>query len=117
MTASSPWAFAKPGREAYPGHSITESRKRSRPAARRPFGLATDEPVGDITEISTSGDEAYIFGHASVGSANYSANYSVRLHLVDAGEPGTSDRLELLVSNGYSPGVGETIDDGNIQMH
>jgi hypothetical protein len=69
--------------------------------------------TSDITGISVSGGEAYIFGHATVGTAVY----AFRLHLVDAGEPGTQDRFELIVANGYLAGFGETLDGGNIQVH
>jgi hypothetical protein len=69
--------------------------------------------TSDITGISVVGTDAYIFGHAVIGGTTY----SFRLHLVDAGEPGTSDRFELLVSNGYSAGFSERLDGGNIQMH
>jgi SdrD B-like domain len=69
--------------------------------------------TSDITGISVSGADAYIFGHATIGTATS----SFRLHLVDAGEPGTADRFELLLSSGYSAGTGQTIDDGNVQMH
>lgn len=69
--------------------------------------------TSDITRISVSGNSAYVFGHVTVdGHA-----YAFRLHLVDAGEPGTSDRFELMVANGYSAGGGATIHDGNIQLH
>ena len=51
--------------------------------------------------------------HAIIGATTY----GFRLHLVDAGEPGTADRFELLVANGYSAGTGETLDGGNIQIH
>lgn len=69
----------------------------------------------DITGISVSADgtEAYVFGHALVGDTTY----NFRLHLVDAGEPGTADRFELLLANGYTAGAGETLDGGNIQIH
>jgi len=69
--------------------------------------------TSDITGISVSGTEAYIFGHATVGTVSC----SFRLHLVDAGEPGTADRFELLLSNGYSAGTAQTINDGNVQLH
>lgn len=69
--------------------------------------------TSDITGISVSGTEAYIFGHATVTDA--SLNF--RLHLVDEGEPGTADRFELLLSNGYTAGAGQTINDGNVQLH
>jgi hypothetical protein len=69
--------------------------------------------TSDITGISVAGSEAYVFGHATVGTAVY----SFRLHLVDAGEPGTADRFELIVANGYVAGMGETLDGGNIQIH
>lgn len=39
------------------------------------------------------------------------------LRLVDAGEPGTSDRYELELDGGYSAGKGETLIGGNIQIH
>lgn len=70
--------------------------------------------TSDITGISViSQTEAYIFGHALIGTVTY----AFRLHLVDAGEPGTSDRFELLVANGYSAGFDETLDGGNVQLH
>jgi hypothetical protein len=69
--------------------------------------------TSDITGISVSGTDAYVFGHATIGATAC----SFRLHLQDAGEPGTSDRFELLLSNGYTAGSAELIDDGNIQIH
>ena len=69
--------------------------------------------TSDITGISVSGNEAYIFGRATVeGSV-----YAFRLHLVDAGEPGTGDRFELILANGYTAGFGGTLDGGNVQIH
>ena len=69
--------------------------------------------TSDITGISVSGTDAYIFGHATVGVTSY----GFRLHLVDAGEPGVNDRFELIIANGYTAGFGETLDGGNIQIH
>ncbi|WP_166659310.1 SdrD B-like domain-containing protein [Labedaea rhizosphaerae] len=69
--------------------------------------------TSDITGISVSGTDAYIFGHATVGDAVY----SFRLHLVDAGEPGSADRFELILANGYTAGFAETLDGGNVQIH
>ncbi|GAB3908879.1 hypothetical protein GCM10029964_109420 [Kibdelosporangium lantanae] len=71
--------------------------------------------TSDITGISVlpSGTEAYVFGHAAVGGTTY----GFRLHLVDAGEPGTSDRFELVVANGYTAGFNEVLDGGNVQIH
>jgi len=76
-------------------------------------GSGIDIHTSDITGISVSGTDAYIFGHASVSGTTH----GFRLHLVDAGEPGTGDRFELLLSNGYSAGTGETLDGGNVQIH
>ncbi len=72
-----------------------------------------DIHTSDITGISVSGPDAYVFGHAVVAGVPY----GFRLHLVDAGEPGTGDRFELLLANGYSAGTGGTIDGGNVQIH
>jgi len=71
--------------------------------------------TSDITGISVlpSGTEAYVFGHATVGGTTY----GFRLHLVDAGEPGNNDRFELVLANGYTAGVGEPLDGGNVQVH
>jgi hypothetical protein len=69
--------------------------------------------TSDITGISVSGTDAYIFGHVAVGTSTY----SFRLHLFDAGEPGTSDRFEFVIANGYSAGLGEALDGGNVQLH
>ncbi|MEV4315963.1 post-COAP-1 domain-containing protein [Actinocrispum sp. NPDC049592] len=69
--------------------------------------------TSDITGISVNGAEAYVFGHALVGATTY----GFRLHLVDAGEPGTSDRFELVLANGYTAGTDGPIQDGNIQVH
>lgn len=67
----------------------------------------------NISEIYVSGTDAWVFGHASIGSQNV----RFQLHLVDAGEPGTNDHFELLLSNGYTAGKSETLDGGNIQIH
>jgi len=72
-----------------------------------------DLHTSNITGISVSGTEAYVFGHATVDGASR----TFRLHLVDAGEPGTADRFELMLSNGYTAGTSQTINDGNIQIH
>jgi len=58
--------------------------------------------TSDITGISVSGTDAYIFGRATVGTISC----SFRLHLVDAGEPGTGDRFELLLHRLF--GVAQT---------
>ncbi|WP_372666838.1 SdrD B-like domain-containing protein [Amycolatopsis kentuckyensis] len=76
-------------------------------------GNGIDIHTSDITGISASGGDAYVFGHAVVGGMTY----GFRLHLVDAGEPGTGDRFELQVANGYSAGFGQTLNGGNVQVH
>lgn len=72
-----------------------------------------DIHTSDITGISVSGTDAYIFGHATLSGSTV----GFRLHLVDAGEPGTRDRFDLMLSNGYTAGYGETLDGGNVQIH
>ena len=76
-------------------------------------GNGIDIHTSDITGISASGGDAYVFGHAVVSGVTY----GFRLHLVDAGEPGTGDRFELQVANGYSAGFGQTLNGGNVQVH
>jgi hypothetical protein len=69
--------------------------------------------TADVTGISVTDHQAYIFGHAAVEGAVY----SFRLRLVDDGEPGVDDHFELMIANGYEAGINEAISDGNIQMH
>ncbi|WP_410569353.1 post-COAP-1 domain-containing protein [Amycolatopsis sp. cmx-4-61] len=76
-------------------------------------GNGIDLHTSDITGISVSGPDAYVFGHVVLnGTAT-----GFRLHLVDAGEPGRADRFELLLATGYSGGYGQTLDGGNVQIH
>jgi hypothetical protein len=70
--------------------------------------------TNEISAISVSGTDAYIFGYATLADGN---RYRFRLHLVDAGEPGTSDHFELSLANGYTAGFGEFLDGGNVQLH
>jgi hypothetical protein len=76
-------------------------------------GNGIDLHTSDITGISVSGPDAYVFGHAVLNGVPT----GFRLHLVDAGEPGRADRFELLLANGYSAGYGQTLDGGNVQIH
>ncbi|MEV7094260.1 post-COAP-1 domain-containing protein [Amycolatopsis sp. NPDC051045] len=76
-------------------------------------GNGIDLHTSDITGISVSGPDAYVFGHAVLNGVTT----GFRLHLVDAGEPGTADRFELLLANGYSAGYDRTLDGGNVQIH
>lgn len=69
--------------------------------------------TSDITAISVAGEHAYIFGNVTIDGVSY----RFRLHLVDSDEPGSNDRFELLIANGYSAGSGQTLDGGNVQIH
>ncbi|MEU4525910.1 post-COAP-1 domain-containing protein [Amycolatopsis sp. NPDC024027] len=76
-------------------------------------GNEIDLHTSDITGISVSGPDAYVFGHAVLNGVPT----GFRLHLVDAGEPGRADRFELLLASGYSAGYDQTLDGGNVQIH
>jgi hypothetical protein len=66
-----------------------------------------------IDNITVIGNEAWIWGRVTVGGVEQ----RFRLHLVDAGEPGTSDRFELGVAPSYQRGYGQIITGGNVQIH
>lgn len=66
-----------------------------------------------IEQIWVTKTDAWIGGKVDVGGTMR----RFQLHLVDAGEPGTEDRFELLIDNGYKRGYGETIEGGNDQIH
>lgn len=66
-----------------------------------------------IEAIRVEGDLAWVWGRVTVGGAPQ----RFRLRLVDAGEPGTADRYELTVANGYAAGQDETLEGGNVQIH
>ena len=66
-----------------------------------------------IEQIHVRDNEAWIGGLVDIGGASYRFS----LHLVDNGEPGTNDRFELLVENGYRAGYDQTIEGGNDQIH
>lgn len=66
-----------------------------------------------IEAIYVDGEVAWVWGKVEVEGAQR----RFRLRLVDAGEPGFSDRYELTLENGYDAGQGGTIDKGNVQLH
>ena len=66
-----------------------------------------------IEAIHVDGDTAWIWGKVQVGGETE----RFRLRLVDAGEPGSSDRYELTLADGYRAGQDETLSGGNVQIH
>lgn len=66
-----------------------------------------------IEAIHVEGEVAFIWGKVRVGESLE----RFRLRLVDAGEPGTADRYELTLANGYATGQEETLTGGNVQIH
>jgi SdrD B-like domain len=66
-----------------------------------------------IEAIHIEGELAVIWGQVLVeGSLQ-----QFELRLTDAGQPGTADRFELTLANGYEAGQGETLSGGNIKIH
>lgn len=66
-----------------------------------------------IEQIRIRDNEAWIGGLVAIGGTTYRFS----LHLVDNGEPGSEDRFELLIENGYRAGYDQTILGGNDQIH
>lgn len=66
-----------------------------------------------IEAVYVSGGVAWVWGRVDVGGTSQ----RFRLRLVDAGEPGTSDRYELTLANGYAAGFDGPITGGNVQIH
>ncbi|MHB1244289.1 MAG: post-COAP-1 domain-containing protein [Gaiellaceae bacterium] len=68
-----------------------------------------------ILAVTCSSDEtsASIFGTATVDGAG---SFDFRIDVRDLGEPGTSDRYRLRLSNGYDSGD-QQLEGGNIQIH
>lgn len=66
-----------------------------------------------IEAINVSGEVAIIWGKVPVAGEEQ----RFRLRLVDAGEPGTADRFELTLADGYARGEGQTLIGGNVQIH
>jgi hypothetical protein len=66
-----------------------------------------------IEGIDVSGEVAIIWGKVQVAGEQQ----RFRLRLVDAGEPGTEDRFELTLADGYGRGQGQTLIGGNVQIH
>lgn len=66
-----------------------------------------------IEQIYVVGNQAWVGGLIDVDGATHRFS----LHLVDNGEPGTNDRFELLIDNGYRAGFNQTLDGGNVQIH
>lgn len=66
-----------------------------------------------IEALIIEGDVAHVWGKVEFEGA------LERFHLIleDAGEPGTDDRFELTLANGYEAGQGETLIGGNVQIH
>jgi hypothetical protein len=60
-----------------------------------------------------AGTMASIFGTATVDG---SGPFVYRIDVVDNGEPGTSDRYQLRLSNGYDSG-NQQLEGGNVQIH
>lgn len=66
-----------------------------------------------VEGIHVEGPNATVWGRVTVGSATE----RFLLRLVDAGEPGKSDRYELTLATGYTAGLGGPIAGGNVQIH
>jgi hypothetical protein len=62
---------------------------------------------------SRDGTMASIFGTATIDGAG---SYVYRIDVVDLGEPGTSDRYRIRLSNGYDSGD-QQLEGGNVQIH
>lgn len=75
-----------------------------------PLTLHTSE-IDNLQILSPQ--EAIAWGHVTVAGASV----QFRLHLVDAGEPGTADRYELWLANGYRAGFDGPLSGGNVQIH
>jgi hypothetical protein len=73
--------------------------------------------VGSIDVLSVvcseDGTMASIFGTATIDGAG---SFVFRIDVVDLGEPGTSDRYRLRLSNGYDSGD-QQLAGGNVQIH
>lgn len=92
----------------------------TRPDGRPRGTLQYQDPVSGlnlhtstIEAIHVEGEVAFVWGEVSVGGTLQ----RFRLRLVDAGEPGTADRFELTLADGYSVGQGKALTGGNIQIH
>jgi hypothetical protein len=66
-----------------------------------------------IEAVYVSGNVAWVWGRVDVDGTSQ----RFRLRLVDAGEPGTSDRYELTLANGYVAGFDGPLNGGNVQIH
>jgi hypothetical protein len=58
-------------------------------------------------------DRAQIFGEATIDG---SGSFHYRIDVDDRGEPGTSDKYWIVLSNGYTSG-NQTLVGGNVQIH
>jgi hypothetical protein len=67
--------------------------------------------TSEIEAIHVDGEVAVVWGKVLVGGVPE----RFRLRLVDAGEPGTADRFEITLADGYARGG--TLTGGNIQIH
>lgn len=76
-------------------------------------GLNLHTRAIEAIRIEPEGEKAVVWGMVGVGGEPQ----RFLLRLLDAGEPGTADRYELLLAGGYSAGVGETLIGGNVQVH
>jgi len=59
------------------------------------------------------GKQAQIYGEATIDGAG---SYKYRIDVEDRGEPGTSDKYWIVLSNGYNSG-NQTLVGGNVQIH
>jgi hypothetical protein len=59
------------------------------------------------------GKQAQIYGEATIDGAG---EFAYRIHVEDRGEPGTSDKYWIILSNGYDSGS-QTLIGGNVQIH
>lgn len=66
-----------------------------------------------IEAIHVDGEVAIVWGEVTVDGSPQ----RFRLRLVDADEPGTEDRYELTLADGYEAGQGQTLAGGNVQIH
>lgn len=76
-------------------------------------GLDLHTRAIEALRIYGEGEEAIVWGMVDAGGEPQ----RFYLRLIDAGEPGTADRYELELADGYSVGMGETLIGGNVQIH
>jgi hypothetical protein len=79
----------------------------------QPMNVHSINVLAVVCAATPDGGTAQIYGRATIDGAG---SYIYRIDVEDHGEPGTSDKYWIILSNGYNSGS-QTLIGGNVQIH